>query len=559
MEYIIAGIALLIVLFLTGYVLKKKHYKEIDRLEAWKIDITNRPVLDEMSKVKQLNMTGQTEELFERWRNEWDEIVTVQLPDLEELLFDAEECIDKYRFSKAKQVQLALEKQLTETEEKIKNIILELNELVGSEEKNRTEIEELKEAYRELKKTLLAHRHSFGKAEARIEAELEQVATKFQAFEDHTANGNYLEAREIVFSIQELLGKIEDKMDTIPEFLVECQSKIPNQINELKDGYREMLDQGYLLDHIQLEKEIEQLEKELSTYLDYVEKAILDDVSKGLEDIKESVELLYDLLEKEVHAKHYVNKHEEQAISNLHLTKVENEKLKHEIYDVQQGYHLPDSELEGQKQLDKKITQLSKRFELLQHKVVNEGSAHTLLSEELQEIEGEIQTIQNEQMNLSEKLQALRKDELTARESIQDLSKQITETIRLVSKSNIPGLPKDYKYLMDDARESIQNVKARLDEKPIDIPSVQKYLEIAEMTVEKVVTLTTEMIENVVLAEKLIQYGNRYRSKYTSIDEGLREAEQAFRSYDYHTALEQAASAIEQVEPGALKKIESML
>ena len=38
----------------------------MDRLEVWKIDLMNRPVLDEMSKVKQLNMTGQTEELFER-------------------------------------------------------------------------------------------------------------------------------------------------------------------------------------------------------------------------------------------------------------------------------------------------------------------------------------------------------------------------------------------------------------------------------------------------------------------------------------------------------------
>lgn len=62
-----------------------------------------RPVLDEMSKVKQLNMTGQTEELFERWRQEWDELVTSKLPGIEDYLFDAEEYIDKYRFKKAKE------------------------------------------------------------------------------------------------------------------------------------------------------------------------------------------------------------------------------------------------------------------------------------------------------------------------------------------------------------------------------------------------------------------------------------------------------------------------
>lgn len=74
----------------------------MDRLEAWKIDLLNRPILDELSKVKRLNMTGQTEELFERWRNQWDDVVTVKLPNLEEMLFDAEEYIDRYRFQKAK-------------------------------------------------------------------------------------------------------------------------------------------------------------------------------------------------------------------------------------------------------------------------------------------------------------------------------------------------------------------------------------------------------------------------------------------------------------------------
>ena len=96
MEFIIGGIAIIICIFLAGFFMKKKYYKEMDRLEACKIEISTRPVLNEMQKVKKLNMNGQTEERFERWRSIWDDIQTVQLPDLEELLFDAEEHIDKY-------------------------------------------------------------------------------------------------------------------------------------------------------------------------------------------------------------------------------------------------------------------------------------------------------------------------------------------------------------------------------------------------------------------------------------------------------------------------------
>ncbi|MDE5052330.1 hypothetical protein NDK25_08275 [Niallia taxi] len=39
-----------------------------------------------------------------KWRADWDGIVADQLPELEELLFDTEESIDKYKFGKAKEL-----------------------------------------------------------------------------------------------------------------------------------------------------------------------------------------------------------------------------------------------------------------------------------------------------------------------------------------------------------------------------------------------------------------------------------------------------------------------
>ena len=103
MEFV-AIIALLVIGGLTyTYVHRKRLYKQIDELEQWKISLMNRPVPEELSKIKSLNMMGETEQLFEKWRNEWDDIVAVQLPNIEEKLFDIEEAVVKYRFMKAKE------------------------------------------------------------------------------------------------------------------------------------------------------------------------------------------------------------------------------------------------------------------------------------------------------------------------------------------------------------------------------------------------------------------------------------------------------------------------
>lgn len=557
--YIISAILLLLCLVLAGFFMKKKFYKEVDRLEEWKLDIMHRPVLEEMSKVKQLNMTGQTEQLFERWRQEWDEVVTVHLPDVEEYFIDAEDHIDKYRFNKAKTAQEKIAQKLNEVEELIKDILSELHDLVGSEEKNRIEIEELKENYREVRKSLLARGHAYGKSASQIEHELDKVTKMFELFEEKTMNGNYLEAREIVIQINHSLAEIDKKMDLIPQCMIECTTTIPSQIKELSDGYKEMIRDGYILTHIQMEKEIERLNNELAVYLSFIEKTELDDVEKGLEDIKDKIELLFDLLEKEVHAKHFLLKNKDVTDGEIKEARQKNMELKVETEIVQKSYQLSDEDVATCEQIEKKLDQLFKRFELLLIKIEQEDTAQTELSKELLEIRQTLEETFNEQNHFFEKLATLRQDEITAREKVAEMIKEMKEAMRLISRSNLPGLPDQYEYVLQDTKESIQHVKEKLDEKPLNMDIVQKNLEIALLTVEKLVQTTDEMVEDVVLAESVIQYGNRYRSRYPAVAGKLDEAELSFRNFQYKEALEQAATAIEEVEPGALKRVEELI
>ncbi|CAM3759950.1 septation ring formation regulator EzrA [Mesobacillus zeae] len=559
MEYIIGGIVLIMGLFLAGFLLKRKYFGEVDRYEAWKLDILNRPVLEEMSKVKQLNMTGQTEELFERWRREWDEIVTVGLPGIEENLFDAEEYSDKLRFRKAKETFSVMESKLNEIEEVINKILSELNELVGSEEKNRSEIEGLKELYRGSRKNLLAHRHSFGKAEENLEQQLDEVNAKFVEFDEKTMNGDYLEARETVLTINGQLEQISIRMNIIPQLLHECQTVIPSQINDLKEGYKEMEGQGYSLEHIGFDAEMKEIEKGMDEFHTLIYGTEIGKVEQGIEKMKEAIDSLFDLLENEVAGRQSIMKAHPAAEKCLDEAVEEQERIHQELQIIQESYHLNEKELDAQRSCDGQLDELVRRFELLSAKIQQSETAQSFLNEELLKLKEELDSVISDQLAFKEKLNALRKDELAAREQVKELSRQITEMIRLVSKSNLPGLSQTYKDLLEDARESIQNVAGKLEDKPLDIPVVQQHLEIAVLTVEKLSNTTTEMVENVMLAEKVIQYGNRYRSKHQSVAKGLMQAEESFRSYDYRRALEEAATAIEKVEPGALKKIEELI
>ncbi|MGF3105903.1 septation ring formation regulator EzrA [Rossellomorea sp. DUT-2] len=559
MQYVIAGIILILIVFLIGFISRKKYYAEIDRYEAWKIDIMNKPVSDELSKVKQLNMTGQTEELFDGWRQGWDEIVAVQLPDVEELLFDAEEYTDKFRFTKTKETLSRIDNVLTETEQKIEQILTELNELIGSEEKNREEIQSLQEEYRNSKKQLLAYRHTYGQTAKYIENILDKLSEQMVQFNDLTEQGNYLDAREIVLSLAQEMKDVSYKMETVPKLITDCENLLPVQLSELEAGYVEMKGQGYMLDHIEVEKEVASLKETLLHFNKNLEELKVEEVEEGIQEIKVKVENLYDLLEKEVHAKHFVQQYKDQTTEGLIKAKEDNEDIQSEVTLVKQGYHLQDADLDTPYEIETKIIQLSKRHEMLMNKEELNETAYSSLSDELKEIRNGLEELNRDQSEFSIYLQNLRKDELATREKIQELKKKVAEASRMISKSNVPGLPADYKDLLDEVHRKIEQVNASLTEKPLNMKFVQETLLGAEDTVDHFYSKTGDLIENVLLSEKIIQYGNRYRSKYSSVREGLQSAEESFRHYDYRKALEEAATTIEKVEPGALKKIEKMM
>ena len=147
-KYFIIPIIVLLVLITIAFLFRRKHISEINKLEHEKMQIQNKPIFEEMMKVKQLNMTGETEEKFERWRNEWTEVVDVHMPKIDSLLFDAEDLIDRFRFKKATATEKEIQEKIRQCDKRKNDILDELNELIGSEEKNRIEIENLREQYR---------------------------------------------------------------------------------------------------------------------------------------------------------------------------------------------------------------------------------------------------------------------------------------------------------------------------------------------------------------------------------------------------------------------------
>ncbi|WP_156857724.1 septation ring formation regulator EzrA [Oceanobacillus sp. AG] len=556
MELFIGIILAIIVLIVIGLILRKRVYDQVDRLEAWKLDIMARNVAGELSKIKNLTLSGETQEKFEAWKERWDYIVGKELADIEEHLLDAEDAADKFRVSKAKKVLKETEEILQSIEESIDNILSELEELLESEKSSRMEVEEVEPAIRELRRQISQNRYQYAKADRYFDAELDKLEAALENFHEESAAGNYMEAKRIVDELKVELKELDEKIHAFPEVYKKAKHELSSQLDQLLSGMKEMKQDGFYIEHLDFEKEIRTYQQRIIDVMTTLEEGNLEEGTKVLDEMEERISEMYELLEEEALAKNYLDQNVpsyKEAIMTLHTSFTE---TKAEVEELKKAYYVEDEELEKFLAVDKKTQALNNELKEVLAGLEANDVAHSELRSRVEAALGQIDDLKEKHDTFKEAIQTLRKDELLAKDKLAEMYGQIKELHRRLRKSNIPGVPTFIWTSLEETQQRNKKVLEALEQHPLDTGAVHRSLLEAENAIEQAKEKIDMMLDQAYLTERVIQYANRYRSKNPMLAAELVEAERLFRAYEYELALEKAAKAIEQVEPGALKRIE---
>ncbi|WLR44192.1 septation ring formation regulator EzrA [Bacillus carboniphilus] len=378
MEYIIGIIVVLVLLFSYSYYLRRNIYKQVDRLEGKKIEIMNQSVADELAKVKQLKMAGQTEELFERCRKDWDDIITSQMPKVEEMLYDVEGYADKYRIKRAKQVLQHIEDYLNVVNENIDSIKEEIMNLIMSEEKNATDIQEVKKQFKEIKKQLLAHSYTYGDVFEKLETSLYESFDQLKNFEIETEQGNYFAAKKVLAEQKRKLEKLQNQANNIPRFLIECNTNIPSELEELKKGYQEMIEKGYHLSHIDIDDEIGKVKALLEETLKMVHDGEVSGVEENITGMKDLIDGLYDIFEQEVEAKQYVHQESTSIIYTIQKLSADQKEIAEETSLIKHSYQLKEEDSKKLTEIDEALERIKNQYEQILTKMQMPNIPHSL-------------------------------------------------------------------------------------------------------------------------------------------------------------------------------------
>lgn len=535
---------------------KKKILKEIDNLEKEKNLLINVPVLNELSKVEALVKSNKKlEDRYNGWKLKFEVIENETIPYINDMLIELDFAVDK---SKAKEIYekiAEIEIKLYEIKVKIKNIMSEIKEITSSEERNRASVIKLKARYRKLKKKFTETKADYEETAKTIELQFETIEKRFEEFEYVMEKKDYEEVIYVVKGLTEMIDHMTIVIDEIPEIMLMGKSLIPKRTEDVSSEYIKLTREGYQLDYLNVEYNIVETEKKVSSIFDRVRVLNLEDVTFELKTILEYFDSLFNDFETEKLTRKYY----EEGLASFNKKKKHVGKLLNAVQsglpEMRRHYNLTDDTLDAVRLLNTEFDGIIKDYEKLETLDKNHSFPFSKLNAELEIIMLKLTKLSEKLNAILQKVGNLKDDEERARGQLEDIKLLLKQSKYQIRKNRLPIIPDNYYVELREASDAIKEIQVELSKKPLDVDTLNVRVDTARDLVFKLHNTTAEMVKTALLSEYAIVYGNRYRSSKPVINEGLIKAENLFFKGEYKKSLELSISTLDVVEPGIHKKI----
>lgn len=533
----------------------KKLKRAINELEKEKNLIISAPILNELSKAESLVKDDKTKGKYEAWQNKFDDIRNNDIPEVTDMLINADTYVDERKFKTLKPYLADIEIKIYKLREKTDKLLGDIKEITLSEERNRERIVKLKSDYRVIKSEYEKDTESYGNVSEAIELQFENIEKRFSEFEEAMERKDYDEINFIVKGIDEMVEHISYVIKEVPAVLIMCNELIPKKIDDISNIYMKMTREEYQLDYLNVDYNISETNKKLSDILDRVKVLNLEDVVFELKTIISYYDSLYNEFDKEKLARTKFDENMKSFEFKLARTNKIVNTLLSQVKDVKANYSVDEKDLDRLNIISKEVNSIKTSYKDLKDCNNNHSFPYSKLSNELDYLIIKLSKIDESLDYDVQNIGNLKEDEGRAREQldlIKDLIKKSRNRIRLY---NIPVIPDNYYIELKDAKEAIREINKELNKKPINIDTLNIRVDTARDLAFKIFNTTNELIKSVMIAEKTIVYGNRYRSVKEQVNIGLTKAEKLFREGSYKKSLEEAMNAIDYCEPDIHKKI----
>ena len=557
--YLMVAIAVILILaYVAAIFLRKRNVSRLTALEERKEELYNLPVNDEVEAVKNMHLIGQSQVTFREWNQKWVDLSLNSFADIENNLFEAEGYNNSFRFFKATHQIDQIESQIDLIEEDIAAIRNALSELEKQESKNSGRVLHALDLFENLQHTVAENSEQYGKALPEIEKQLENIQSEFSQFVTLNSSGDPVEAAAILDSTENHILALTHIVDRVPSLVKTLSTELPEQLEDLEEGYRKLLDANYHFTETDIESRFQLLHESLKNNQENIRQLELDNAEYENTQIQEEINALYDIFTHEIAAQKVVESLLSTLPTYLNHLKENNQVLVQDLERLNKTYLLPESDGNHVRRLQAELSGLDTAITEATEDQTEPTQAYSVLEEQLSSLQSNLKDIEDEQVSVSERLAQIEKDDINARQKANVYVNRLHTIKRYMEKRNLPGIPQSFLKLFFTASHNTEDLMAELEQAQVNIESVKRILEIATHDMEALETETYNIVQYATLTEQLLQYSNRYRSFDERIQQAFNEALEIFeKEFDYKASFEKISQALEVAEPGVTNRFVS--
>ena len=555
---LVAIVVLVIIAYLVGVIVRKRNDSLIASLEERKQLLFGLPVNEEVEAVKNLHLIGQSQTTFREWNQKWVDLSLNSFSDIENHIFEAEDLNDSFKFISAKHKIDNVESQLNLVEEDINAIREALAVLKEQEEKNSARVKHALDLYETLQASILEKEDNFGSTMPEIEKQLKNIEAEFSQFVTLNSTGDPVEASEVLDRAEEhtiALGQISEQ---IPAIVAKLEDDFPDQLDDLEQGYRRLLEQNYHFAEKDIEARFQEVRDAIRANSSELVTLDLDRARDENEHIQEKIDSLYELFEREIAAHKAALKDSKIIPDYLAHAKANNEKLEHEIKRLSHKYILNDNENLSLRSFTKNLEEIEQEILPIVEVFDNQDKPFSELQLIFDRTLKTLDAVEEGQMQVFEQVKNIEQIESVARQSLDQYINRLHSIKRYMEKRNLPGIPQDFLSAFFTTSKQLEVLIDELSRGRIDIEAVSRLTDVATAAIANLEEATYQVVQNATLTEQLLQYSNRYRSFEPSVQSSFERGLPIFEvDNNYQASFDEISYALETVEPGVTDRFVS--
>ncbi|NRD13779.1 septation ring formation regulator EzrA [Pediococcus acidilactici] len=547
-------VAILVYLGIVAY--QRYLLKQVDELLNRKADISESPIRQKLMEVSSMNLTGSSAVGLDNIRNDYQEIIDHRLPEVEDIANHSRQNINDMKIFEARKDITTVSETLDAIEEETKRLNDQLDNIQRIDQEQRDAVKVLRMKYQEIGKQLLDQNLSLGPSIDLLEEKLSRLNDDFVTFNQTVDAGDHEKAEGQLKKLKASTSEIEAEIKAIPSLYDELTNLFPSQIEEVRDGYDQLINHNYAFENDTVKDEIKAIKAKINDNLETLSNLRLDAVRANNKAIEIRIDELYDILQTEIDARKSVEHNFNVITRFLDHAEKQNKVLLSEIARLDQSYVLNDDQLNLGQVLEGQLNDIRNEHDRDTERITNQPVVYSEIVERLKEENEQLTEIEDRQAALNSELQEMVDSEKDARTRLQQYDNEIHNIKRHVETLNLPGIPEGYMDYFFVVSDEIEKVGSDMNQVRINMGMINRELDMVSTDIQTLIKKTSDLTDDAAISEAAIQYANRYRHTDEEVAAASQQAQKLFdKDHRYNESLSVISKALDKVEPGAIENI----